>query len=87
MHDAPAPLEKRRRPYRDDGLILIGLVGRAGSGKSTVARVLAQHGVEVVNADELGHVVTDQDPEVRARLEALPASARCIECQSKSERR
>jgi dephospho-CoA kinase len=59
-----------RRPAARDGLLLIGLVGRAGSGKSTVARALAGAGAVVIDADEIGHEVTDQDPEVRAALEA-----------------
>src|SRR5262245_37179255 len=59
-----------RRPAARDGLLLIGLVGRAGSGKSTVARALAGAGAEVIDADAIGHQVTDQDPEVRAALEA-----------------
>jgi dephospho-CoA kinase len=59
-----------RRPAARDGLLLIGLVGRAGSGKSTVARVMADAGAVVIDADALGHQVTDQDPEVRAALEA-----------------
>ena len=58
-----------RRPAARDGLLLIGLVGRAGSGKSTVARALAGAGAVVIDADALGHQVTDQDPEVRAALE------------------
>src|SRR5262249_17640209 len=47
---------------------IVGLVGRAGSGKSTVARALAARGAQVIEADRLGHEVTDQDPEVRAAL-------------------
>jgi dephospho-CoA kinase len=59
-----------RRPAVRDGLLLIGLVGRAGSGKSTVARTLAGAGAVVIDADEIGHQVTDRDPVVRAELEA-----------------
>src|SRR5206468_5816003 len=59
-----------RRAKAHDGLTVIGLVGRAGSGKSTVARALADDGAQVIEADRLGHQVTDHDPEVRAALEA-----------------
>ncbi len=59
-----------RRPPAADGLLLIGLVGRAGSGKSTVAAALAAAGAAVIEADALGHAVTDGDPEVRAALES-----------------
>ena len=58
----------RRRAPAADGLFLLGLVGRAGSGKSTVARALARLGAVVIDADRIGHEVTDRDPEVRAAL-------------------
>jgi dephospho-CoA kinase len=59
-----------RRTHAGDGLFILGLVGRAGSGKSTVARAIAADGGAVIDADEIGHQVTDQDPEVRAALVA-----------------
>lgn len=68
MEEPTVPTIRQRRPATDDGLLIVGLVGRAGSGKSTVARVLAEHGAVVVDADQLGHVVTDTDPEVRTAL-------------------
>jgi len=52
----------------DSGVFVLGLVGRAGSGKSSVARALAEDGAAVVEADRIGHEVTDGDPEVRAAL-------------------
>jgi len=63
------PTDRPRRAARADRLFRIGLVGRAGSGKTTVARVLAADGAEVIEADRIGHEVTDHDPEVRAALE------------------
>jgi dephospho-CoA kinase len=59
-----------RRAPAGDGLLIIGLVGRAGSGKSTVARILAARGARLIEADVIGHEVTDTDPEVRAALAA-----------------
>ncbi len=59
-----------RRPPTDDGLLRIGLIGRAGSGKSTVAAALAAAGAVVIDADAIGHAVTGSDPEVRAALES-----------------
>ena len=62
--------ERPRRPAVAGDLFLLGLVGRAGSGKSTVARILSTAGAEVIDADRLGHEVTDRDAEVRAALTA-----------------
>jgi dephospho-CoA kinase len=59
---------RARRAPADDGLCIVGLVGRAGSGKSTVARALAADGAAVIEADQVGHEVTDEDPEVRSAL-------------------
>lgn len=57
-----------RRADAGDGVFILGLVGRAGSGKTTVARALEADGARVLEADGLGHEVTDRDPEVRAAL-------------------
>jgi dephospho-CoA kinase len=61
-------VEKLRRAPASDGLLIVGLVGRAGSGKSTVAAALAERGARVLDADRLGHEVTDADPAVREAL-------------------
>jgi dephospho-CoA kinase len=62
--------ERKRRAHAGDGLFILGLVGRAGSGKSTVARAVAADGAAVIAADAIGHEVTDSDAEVRKALEA-----------------
>ena len=59
-----------RRAPAGDGVCVVGLVGRAGGGKSTVARALAAEGARVFEADRIGHEITDRDPEVRAALMA-----------------
>ncbi|HRU06881.1 MAG TPA: dephospho-CoA kinase [Candidatus Brocadiia bacterium] len=43
---------------------VIGLAGGVASGKSTVARLFAEMGAAVVDADRIGHAVLDE-PEVR----------------------
>jgi len=48
-------------------MVIIGLVGGVGSGKSTVAAALARRGAVVFDADRLGHRVL-QEPEVREEL-------------------
>jgi dephospho-CoA kinase len=59
-----------RRSHAGDGLFILGLVGRAGSGKSAVARAIVADGGALIDADRIGHEVTDHDPEVRRALEA-----------------
>jgi dephospho-CoA kinase len=54
-------------------MIVVGLVGRIGAGKSTVARRFAEHGAEVIDADALAHEVLaepDVVQEVAARFGA-----------------
>lgn len=65
----PTEARRERRAPADDGLFIVGLVGRAGSGKSTVAQTLASEGAIVIDADRIGHQVTDGDAEVRRALE------------------
>jgi dephospho-CoA kinase len=62
--------DKPRRGGAGDGLFILGLVGRAGSGKSTVAQALAEDGARLIEADRIGHQVTDGDPDVRQALTA-----------------
>ncbi|MDY6049799.1 MAG: dephospho-CoA kinase [Corynebacterium sp.] len=49
--------------------MIIGLTGGIGSGKSTVARILAERGLPVVDADEVSREVVEQ-PTVIAELVA-----------------
>jgi dephospho-CoA kinase len=50
-------------------MIVVGLIGKIGSGKSTVARRLADHGAHVLDADRLAHEVLDE-PDVRTAVAA-----------------
>lgn len=52
------------------GVRLVGIVGRIGAGKSTVARMLADKGARVVDADRLAHAALGED-EVRAGVRRL----------------
>jgi len=47
--------------------MVVGLLGGIGSGKSTVASLLAESGAEVVDADRLAHEVL-RTPEGRSRV-------------------
>lgn len=46
-------------------MIVVGLVGRIGAGKSTVAQLLAARGATVVDADRIAHEVLDDPQAVR----------------------
>lgn len=54
------------RPEAD--MIRIGLTGGIGSGKSTVAKVWAELGADVIDADSLAKEIMATDPEVRSRI-------------------
>lgn len=49
---------------------VIGLTGGIGSGKSTIAKYLAELGAFVINADEIGHEVLKTDSKARQRIVA-----------------
>ena len=59
-----------RRPRTRDGLFIVGVIGQAGSGKSTVARVFEREGAAVIDADALAHEIVDFDPQVQAAIAA-----------------
>ncbi len=47
---------------------VIGLTGRIGCGKSTVAAMLHERGVTALDADEMAREVRETDPNVRAAI-------------------
>ncbi len=66
----PAGRRPIRRPYRTGGArAVIGLVGGIGAGKTTVARLFAALGAEVVSADAIVHRHLARAA-VRARIRA-----------------
>lgn len=50
-------------------MIVIGLIGRIAAGKSTVARMFAEHGAEVIDADALARAAFDEPAVRRAVVE------------------
>ncbi|MFH1571702.1 MAG: dephospho-CoA kinase [Gemmatimonadota bacterium] len=50
-------------------MVLVGITGGIGAGKSTLARLLAERGATVVDADRVGHEIVER-PAVRAQLRA-----------------
>lgn len=55
------------RDLHPPGVRLVGIVGRIGAGKTTVARMLADKGARVVDADRLAHEVLGEE-EVRGEV-------------------
>ena len=47
------------------------MTGGIGSGKSTVCRILQQHGIPIISADEIAKEITDSQPSVRKKITAL----------------
>lgn len=43
-------------------IVVLGLLGGVGSGKSTVARLFAERGAEILDADRIGHDCLEVDP-------------------------
>lgn len=47
-------------------MVVIGLTGGSGSGKSTIANLMRQRGINVIDADQIGRVVVERaDPRWR----------------------
>ena len=42
-----------------DGIMVVGLTGQTGAGKSTVSKIFAEHGFEVINADLVARKVVE----------------------------
>lgn len=50
-------------------MIMIGISGRIGAGKSTVARLFAERGARVIDADAIAHGVLEE-PDAKAEIVA-----------------
>ena len=58
-----------RGPWKHGPIPVIGLVGGIGSGKSAVAAMLAERGAFVIDADQVGHALLNQNPVQTAVIE------------------
>lgn len=47
---------------------VIGLTGGSGSGKSTIAKIFAEFGATIIDADKISHGITDSDETVLAKI-------------------
>jgi len=64
--ELPAPHDALRTPH--SSVPVIGLVGGVGAGKTTVARMMAEEGCRVVDADRIAHdVLRDETVKHRVR--------------------
>src|SRR4051794_16872444 len=52
-------------------VIIIGLTGGVGSGKSAVARHWRQAGITVVDLDQVGRELTESDSTLQTEIETL----------------
>lgn len=57
----------RRDPWKHGTVPVVGLIGGIGAGKSVAARMLAERGATVIDADSVGHELLT-DPAIRARV-------------------
>lgn len=62
-------LEELRQELQNAGLRVVGLLGGIGSGKSLVARQLAELGACVLDADQAGHEVLESSDVKQAAIE------------------
>ena len=58
-------------------MLLVGVTGSIGMGKSTVAQMFKEHGYGVYNADDTVHYIYENDVEVIAKVESkFPGSTK-----------
>ena len=48
--------------------LVIGLTGGIGTGKSTAANMLKQHGADVIDVDQIGRNVLYEDNDAKAKV-------------------
>lgn len=58
---------RSRDPWKHGAVPVVGLIGDIGAGKSVAARMLAERGAEVIDADAVGHELLT-DPAIRTRI-------------------
>ena len=58
-------------------MLLVGITGSIGMGKSTVAQMFKEHGYGVYNADDTVHYIYEKDDEVITKVESkFPGSTK-----------
>ena len=49
-------------------MLIIGLTGQTGAGKSTVSEILEKYGCYHIDADKVAHDILENDKEVQEKL-------------------
>lgn len=52
----------------DNTIIKVGLTGGIGSGKSTIAEIFYQNGIDIIDADKISHEIIDIYPEIKEKI-------------------
>ena len=68
-------------------MLLIGVTGSIGMGKSTVAKMFTEYGFGLYNADDTVHYIYENDEEVINKIEeSFPGTKSCLLYTSPSPR-
>lgn len=68
-------MQKYGTSSTEANMLVIGLTGNIGSGKSEVARILERNGIPVIVSDQIARQIMDTDEEVRMLLQQRFGSA------------
>lgn len=52
-----------------NGVMVVGLTGQTGAGKSTVSRIFSENGFAVINADHIAHDITGKGSKCLAEIQ------------------
>jgi len=67
-HSTRLPKDDSQVAGYQDRRLIVGLTGGIGSGKSTVAKLFAEHGAGIIDTDAIAHYLTQADGEAIAAI-------------------
>jgi len=62
-------------------MLLVGLTGNIGSGKSTVAQLLSERGATIIDADVLSRRAVEEGTSGPHQRTTAPCSSLCTTCR------